>query len=124
MLPRAAGAGVAARTGFAAGAGFFFGAAGLGAAVAGVDGFGGAVLTALEADLRGLAFADFFAAFFGPGFFVFLAAFFVFFATGFLAGFFEAAAAFFAFFFFERFVFLATTNSFVASNGSVARAVR
>ena len=111
MLPRAAGAGVASRIGFAAGAGFFFGAAGLGAAVSGVEGFGGAVLTALEDDLRGLAFfAAFFVAFFTLG----VLAAFVFFATGLLADFFEAAVAFFAFFFFEDFVFLATTNSFVA----------
>jgi hypothetical protein len=123
MLPREA-------AGFATGAGFVFGAAGLiGAGVAAGDLTGVAAFRAFGAEaLRGFAFlADlrvdvlpaFFAAFLAAGFladfFVLRADFFAFFAAAFLTRFFVAAAAvFFVFFFFEDFVFLATTNSFVA----------
>src|SRR5262249_24899614 len=79
-------------------------------------------------DLPAFAFADFLAACFAAGlfaFFVFLAILFVFLATAFLARFFAAAAVVvFALFFFEDFVFLATTNSFVACNWGVLETIR
>ena len=123
MLPREA-------AGFATGAGLFFGVTDLGGAdLAAGDLAGAAVFLAFGAGaLRAFAFladllADvlpaFFAAFLATGFlaafFAFRADFFAFLAAAFLTRFFVAAAAvFFVFFFFEDFVFLATTNSFVA----------
>src|ERR1043166_1383570 len=132
MLPReAAGFGAAVAARLADVTGFFFGAAGLGAtgAAGGFDGAAALAVFGADEDLRAFAFfAAFFAVFFAADFFVaffaFLVALFAFFAPAFPARFFDAAAdAFPALFFFEDFVFLATTNSFVASVGIVVRAI-